>query len=79
MIWSILEQTHNTNDPSFSGNMLRSPSEISLVQAECTVFQVSTTDADAVNALYTKFGAGGLATEFKFSLFAVVGALRTGG
>ena len=58
--------------------MLATPSKVSRVETEGTVFEVTPAYTDGVDALGTKLGVGGLTAELKFSLLAVVGALGTG-
>ena len=70
--------TYNRNDSGLASGVLRSPCKVSGFEAEGTVFHVPATDADGVDTLGSKFGACGLTTELKLSLFAVVGALSTG-
>lgn len=76
-IYAFRESTYNRDDSGLAGGVLRSPCKVSSLETEGTVFQVSTTDADGVDALGSKLGACGLTTELELSLFAVVGALGT--
>ena len=72
------QSTHNTNDPRLASDMFAAPSEVTRVEPESTVLEVTTPDTNGVNPLRTELGVGGLTTELEFSLLAVVGALGTG-
>lgn len=68
---------YNTDNPSLPRDVLRSPCKVTTVKTEGTVLGVTTTNAHGVDALGSKFGVGGLATELEFSLLAIVCALGT--
>lgn len=57
--------------------MLRSPCKVTAIETKSSIFEVSSTDTDSMNALGTKFGVCRLATKLELSLLAIVGALRT--
>ena len=57
--------------------MFGAPCKIAGVKAQGTVFEVAAADTDRVYALSPKLGVCSLATELKFSLFAVVCTLST--
>lgn len=57
--------------------MLGSPCKVTTVEAKSSIFEVSSTDTDSVNALGTKFGVCRLTAKLELSLLAIVGALRT--
>ncbi len=69
--------THDTDNSCLSGNMLRSPCIVTAIETKSSMFDVSSTDTDSMNALSTKPGVCRLATKLELSLLAVVGALRT--
>lgn len=75
----VKSATHNTDKSCLSGNMLRSPCKVTAIETKSSIFEVSATDTDSVNALGTKFGVCRLTTELELSLLAIVGALRTTG
>jgi hypothetical protein len=57
--------------------MFRAPCKIAGIKAQGTVFVVAAADTDCVYALSPELGVCRLATELKFSLFAVVCTLST--
>jgi hypothetical protein len=67
-----------SDDSGFLCDSFTWPTEIATVQSQCAVFLVSSSYADFVDTFGADTGVGGLATEFKLSLFAVRGALSTG-
>ena len=69
--------THDTDNSCLSGNMLRSPCKVTAIETKSSIFEVSSTDTDSVNALSTKSGVCRLATKLELSLLAVMGALCT--
>ena len=71
--------TYDTNQPRLAGDVLRAPCEVSGVETESTVLEVSSTDTNGVNALRAELGVSGLAAELELALLAVVGALSTRG
>jgi len=70
---------NNTDQPRFSRYALRAPCKVAGVEAEGAVLEVSTANANSVDTLRAKLGAGSLTAEFELSLLAVVGTLGTGG
>ena len=74
---SSTSPTHNTDNSCLSGNVLRSPCKVTAIETESSIFEVSSTDTDSVNALSSKSGVCRLATKLELSLLAIVGALRT--
>jgi hypothetical protein len=69
--------TYDTNQPGLAGDVLRTPCEVSGIETEGTVLDVTATDTDGVDTLGAELGGGGLTAELELSLLAVVGALRT--
>jgi len=67
------------DDAGLASDGLAAPGEVAAVEAEGALLNVPTTDTDAVDALGTQLGVGGLTAELKLSLLAVEGALGTGG
>lgn len=59
--------------------MFAGPGEVTGLQTECTVLEVSSTDTNAVDALGAELGVSGLTAELELALLAVVGALSTRG
>lgn len=55
--------------------MLAGPGEVTGLQAESAILQVSSTDTDRVNALGAKLRVRWLTAELEFSLLAVGGTL----
>lgn len=55
--------------------MLRRPRKVARLETQGTELLVATAGADSVDALGSKLGKSGLATELELSLFAVVCAL----
>lgn len=70
--------TYDRDDSGLAGGVLRCPCEVAGLKTKGTVLHISTTGADAMDALSTELGASGLATELEFSLLAIVGTLSTG-
>lgn len=70
--------THNTDNTGLPRDALAAPSEVTRVETESTVLEVTTTDTNGVDTLGTDFGTGGLTTELELPVFAIVGALGTG-
>lgn len=70
--------TYDRDNSGLLRDGLRSPGEVTGVEAESTVLEVTTTHSDGVDTLRTELGVGGLATELEFSLLAIVCALGTG-
>ena len=50
-----------------------------MVETKCAVFGISTASTDGMDTLGTELRVSGLPAELKFSLFAVVWTLSTGG
>lgn len=67
--------THDTDDTSLAGDMLRGPRKVARFETQGTELLVATAGTDSVDALGSKLGKSGLATELELSLFAVVCAL----
>jgi hypothetical protein len=74
----IRNVTYDRDKPGLAGCVFRGPCEVTALKTESTVFQVSTTDSNGVDALGSELGARRLTAELKFSLLAVVGTLGTG-
>jgi len=70
---------YHTNYSGLPSNVLRTPGIVPTIEAESTILLRPSTDTNCMNTLRTKFGVGGLTTEFEFSLLAVVSALTTRG
>jgi len=68
---------NNVKDTSLSGGDFRSPTEVSGIQAEGSVLQISTSDADNVDALRADFGVGSGSARFIKSLLLQVGLSAT--
>ena len=71
--------THDADQTGLERLVLARPGKVSVVEAQRAVFGVSTAGSDGMDPLGTEFGVSGLTAELKFSLFAVVWALSTGG
>lgn len=69
--------TYHTDNPCLPGNVFRAPGKVPTVKTKSTVLRVSSTDANFVDTLGSKFGVSGLAAKLEFSLLAIVGALGT--
>ena len=70
-------KTYDTDDTSLPGDRLAAPREVTRIEAESAVLEITAADADSMNPLRAKLSVGSLATELEFSLLAVVGALGT--
>jgi len=66
---------NNTDNPRLFGDMLRSPCKVARIEAESSVFEVSTTNTDSMDALGAKLGVGGLTAKLKLSLLAIMSTL----
>ena len=71
--------TDDADNPGFLRYVLASPGEVTRLQSQGTVFDVSTPSPDTVNTLGSQFCVSRLATELKLSLLAVMGTLCAGG
>jgi hypothetical protein len=71
------KDTHDTDYACLACDMFRAPCKIARIKAQGTVFEVAAADSNCVYALNPKLGVCSLATELKFSLFAVVCTLST--
>ena len=68
---SSVEYTHNLDQPSLPGDRLGTPSEVTRVESESPVLDVTASGSDLVDTLgRVKLGHGGLTTEFKLSLLS---------
>ena len=72
-------KTYDTDDTSLPGDRLAAPREVTRIEAESAVLEVTAADADSMNPLRAKLSVGSLATELEFSVLSVVGALSTRG
>ena len=66
---------NNSNDTSLAGDGLRTPGEVTGIQAHGTELAVTTTGTNLVNTLGTQLGVGSLTTQLELSLLAILGAL----
>jgi len=71
--------TYNADQASLESYILARPGKIPVVETKRAVFSVSTAGTDGMDALSAELCASGLTAELKFSLFAVVWTLSTGG
>ena len=67
--------THNTNETSLASDVFRRPCEVPRLQTESSIFNITATSADGMDAFRAKPRISGLATELELPLFAVVCAL----
>ena len=65
------------DDTGLARDGFTGPGEGTRVQTKSAVLNVSTTDANSVDALLTKLSVGRLTTKFKLSLLAIVSTLGT--
>jgi hypothetical protein len=72
-----MKDTHDTDYACLACDMFRTPCKIAGLKAQGTVFVIAAADTNCVYALSPDFGVCRLATELKFSLFAVVCTLST--
>ena len=71
----ICNCTHDSEDSGLACCALAGPGEVTGLQTEGTVLEVSSTDTNGVDALGAELGVSGLTAELEFALLAVVGAL----
>lgn len=69
----------NVHDTGLAGHGLATPREGAGLKAHGALLDVATAAANSVDALGAQLGVGGLATQLELALFAVEGALGTGG
>ena len=73
----MIKSTHDADDTSLAGGVLRGPSKVARLETEGTVLEVPAANTDRVDALGADTRLCALATELELALLAVVGALGT--
>lgn len=68
----------NVQDAGLASARLASPGKVSSIETESTLLDVSSTDAELVDAFAAELGVAGLASQFGLSLFLGLGAFGTG-
>ncbi len=65
------------NDTGLARDGFTGPGEGTRVQTQSTLLNITTTNADCMDALLTELGAGRLTTKFELSLVTIVSTLGT--